>query len=215
VITTSFKDLSSRERFLTIAAFIAFPVDVVALLSLLSQVFKFQKINPSIRPDAIQIGLPSFLWDTRIADALSISILFYSMGVLLYLRFRWGIASLKKQIKETENVNQSMLNSEEFTVQMIHESLLTVLPIMSWFLPLFLIWIRVFLIISSSFFIVGLLTVLSLIIFNQVYFSGREGGKPFEGSIPSELWERVTEGFPSKIWEAVVRTWSKIRESFS
>jgi len=214
VITTSFKDLSSRERFLTIAAFIAFPVDVVALLGLLSQVFKFQKINPSIRPDAIQIGLPSFLWDTRIADALSISILFYSMGVLLYLRFRWGIASLQKQIKETENVNQSMLNSEELKDKKIHESLLTALPIMSWFLPLFLIWTRVFLILSSSFFIVGLLTVLSLIIFNQVYFSGREDSKPFEGSIPSELRKRVTEGFPSKIWDAIVWMWSKLKEPF-
>lgn len=67
-----FKGLQTREKILTVFACIAFPTDVVSLLDLLSRTLTLQSVGSSVRPDAINVRLPAFIWDTRLADALSL-----------------------------------------------------------------------------------------------------------------------------------------------
>ena len=184
-ILAEYQGLGKREQFLTFAALVAFPTDVVALIKLLLQVIQFQQNNPFERPDAGYIGIPGFLWDTRIADALTLTILFYSTSIGVLLFYRWRLVSLarkklnhnirlaggKKEYVEKYKRKPAPESENFLSYDLEFSANAATLAISSALSPFFLIWFRVFAIPNYPAFTLHLLTLLSLTCFTFTYLA--------------------------------------------
>ncbi len=189
-LITQIRNLDDLHRFLVIAAIIAFPVDIVALAGLLLPITRFQQVNPLSRPNAAQIGLPSFLWDTRIADILTLTILFFSTIVLWVLSYSWNLASagLFKQKELEEKIDREGGREEyikrykaEPTPQPLNEDdifiaiLWAAMIALSLVLPVFLMWLRVFVMTRELNLSLPILVLIGLILFNFLFLMYRTG----------------------------------------
>lgn len=190
-IANEFKDLGPREKFLTLAALIAFPVDVVALLGLLGQILSFQQNTDTheARPSAIVIGLPSFVWDTRIADVISLAILIYSIIVALIFLYYVNLGRISRlqletfstlaggkerylsQLKQKQDLPHFQEIDHESHILAAFLAALTIIPLAA---PLLIIWLRVYVLNYFPFFSVLLLLSLCQIVFTCTFLSHRK-----------------------------------------
>lgn len=192
-LATDFQKLSRLEKLLAVAAFIAFPVDLAGLFTLLAQVINYFKNNGTLsRPTADDVGLPPFIWDSRLADVLSLAILLYSLGVFLYLLYRRNVNKIhEEQIKERTKIveyytsyNKSPDTSRQSPIDIGFDanelqvagaiSSLTILPL---FLFLSLVWLKAFVMVNINFFLVSAAILLGLLIFSLLFLSARR--QPF------------------------------------
>lgn len=86
---------STWEIFLKVSAIIGFIVDSVAMVQLLIPVLHFQASFPNVRPPADVVGLPSIIWDTRIADGVLLAIMLYSGAVFYWLLYGVRILTMR------------------------------------------------------------------------------------------------------------------------
>lgn len=202
-LTKEFHGLGMIERFLTLAALIALPVDVVALIGLLRPVAQYQQINPLERPPAIDIGLPSIVWDTRIIDATTLTIILYSAGISLIIFFRWHISSIARE-KLYDNIERlggrkayveyyerktSPLSEEISNEELVKAAYLAILPMIAIIQPIIVLWFRVFVLTRHSAFGLLIMLAISSAVYTLIFLSLRDNQFPdenFEESIAEE-----------------------------